>query len=183
MQAVDFIEHGLYRPAALRAARHGDDAERAAVAAAVLDLDECPLPAAVEQGDFPGFGRHGRHAGGIQFRQREADQSVLVPVADHQVDAHGFRRLLRIQCRITAADDQLGRRVVPVDAADQLPGFAHRFLGDRAGVDHDQVGILLLPGDPASCLLKALRPVLQFRLVEAAAQCLEMYLHDYPKNQ
>ena len=175
--AVDLVNHLRDGAAAFLAPRQGDDAEGAAVAAAVLDLDEGALAAAGEEGI--GLGRHGGegHGGQIEFGGGDRHQAVLVRVGDHQVNAGLQRQGLGLQGGQAAADDQLGAGVIALGAAQELAGLADRLLGDGAGVDHDQVGPRLVGGDLVAELLELACPGLQFRFVEPTAEGLEVDAH------
>jgi hypothetical protein len=174
---VDLVNHLRDGAAAFLAPRQGDDAEGAAVAAAVLDLDEGALAAAGEEGI--GIGRQGGegHGGQIEFGGGDRHQAVLVRVGDHQVNAGVQRQGLGLQGGETAADHQLGAGVIALGAAQELAGLADRLLGDGAGVDHDQVGPRFVGGDLVAELLELARPGFQFRLVEPTAQGLEVDAH------
>ena len=147
----------------------GNDAEGAAVAAALLDFEiGAGLLAGLELGLFEErvgkavVGPDGRAGGDVAVDQgRDADQVCrlgrgggavggqveedggrkgLVAVADDGGHTGEGGEFRRGALRIAAGDDDLSRGVDAVGAADESAGCAVRFGGDAAGVDDDEVG-------------------------------------------
>ena len=177
MQGVDLVDDLGDRAAALLAARQGHHAIGAAVAAAVLHLDEGALASAREQRGFARLGRGLRHQRQLQFAPGYLHQAVLLVVAHDQVHAQLGRGLFRGQRGITAAHDQARLRILAVRPADQVARLAHRLLGDRTGVDHHQVGLGDIPRELDALRAEVACPGLEFGFVEATAQCLQVNAH------
>src|SRR5262249_34588636 len=146
----DHLAHGNRAriPAAER-----NDAEGAAVIAAVLHLHECPRPPvdAVDEVE-----RRLRHAHDVvdddlvlgsevePLRQRNARRRPglaveLLSIAEHAVDfLHGGEGR-RLGLGRTAGDDDAGIGPLTPEAADGLARLAHSFGGHRTGIDHDRI--------------------------------------------
>ena len=120
MQAVDLVNDIGHRAAVFLAARDSDDAEGAAVAAAVLHLDEGAVAAAGEEGGFGRLRRHGGHGHVFQFRMYQVHKLILAAVGHQQVYAGHVLDGLGLQAAVAAADDQFRPGIVAVGTAYQL---------------------------------------------------------------
>ena len=117
-----------------------------------------------------------QHASSLRSRRqsarshrRSATVSTLVGVGYHKVHAQHRLGVFGVQAGVAAGDHQLGRGIFAVGAADQMLGFAHGIVGDRAGIEHNQIGIGGLMHDAMAFRLELPRPGFQFGFVEAAA--------------
>ena len=151
-ERAHLLHHALRRRAAAAAAHIRNDAERAPVIAAILDLEvgaravargvldrrrqKIGLRENIADLDLPVIIR-----GGNEFRNAR-----LVRIPHHQ--AHAFERgqFLRRTLRVAAGDQDARARLLAMDAPDHLPHFVIRGRGDGAGVQHHQVGILQIGG-------------------------------------
>src|SRR5690606_15528984 len=105
----------------------GDDAEGAAVVAAVLDLD-------------PGAGVVAQAVDQPAVVAAPGAEAGLVAVGDDPVDAGQGAEGLGVDLGGAAGDQDGGVRPLAVGAADGLARLAHGLAGDGAGVDHHRVG-------------------------------------------
>ena len=78
---------------------------------------------------------------------------------------------------MTTGHDQLGLGALPMGLTYQPAGLTDGVGGDRAGVDHQDVRIRGPVREAVPMAAEAVGPQFQFRLVETAAQGLEMNLH------
>ena len=140
-QGADLVGDGADRDRAVGAAAERDDAERAAVVAALLHLHE-GSGAAGELGDQVrgGFarghdvGNRGSGAGQPAFRPQ------FVVVAEHAVNVRQGGPGGWVDLRGAAGDDDAGLGPLARDAADGLAGLAFGLGGNGAGVDDHGVG-------------------------------------------
>ena len=176
LQAVDFVNNFGRIAAALLPPRHGDNAIGAAVAAAILHLDEGAVTSEAEQGRFARFCGVCRHGRQRQPLPGDGNQPVLVGIGDDQIDAQGFG-FLAVQRGIATAEHHFGAGIFPRRLAQQVAGFADGILGDGAGVEDQQVGLFMSAGQTVPLRLKLAGPGFQFGFVEAAAQGLEPDTH------
>ena len=141
-QRADPADDGFRGDAAVVAAGEGDDAEGAAVVAAILDLDEGARPSR-EAGDR---GRRalagGRDVVDPQARRRgcKARGIELLAVAEHGIDLRHGGEGLRRELRGAAGDDDAGAGSAPAGAANRLARLSFGFRRHRAGVDDHSVG-------------------------------------------
>src|SRR5581483_3223306 len=179
-ERAHLLDHRAHRHRARIAPAMGDDAERAAMVATVLHLDEHtwqPTLEAVKQmrrhlPDSHDVADRDLFAGAnIERGARVAPRGAphLVVIADDAVDlGHlGEHRSLRL-CRTAGHDDA---RIGPLafQAPDRLPRLPHRLVGDRATVDDD--GLL------ETCRCRLPRDHLGFERVEAAAEGDDLDAH------
>jgi hypothetical protein len=141
-QAADLLDHLAGRGRARVSPAIGDDAEGAAVIAAVLDLDIGP-GAVLEAGDQVTGGLLDRHdvvdphaGGGVEQGARRG----LLGVAQHQVHLRHGGEGGGVDLGGAAGDDQPGVRPLAAGLADRLTRLAHGLVGHRAGVEHHRVG-------------------------------------------
>ena len=156
-QRADLFDHGAHRHRARIAAAIGDDAEGAAMIAAVLHLHEDARQAGLEA--FEQMRRHllDRHDVGrprssrcrrcrsrraIERRARVPPRLAahLVVIADDAIDLGHVGEHLGLGLRRAAGDDDPRSGPFALDPADRLPRLRHRFVGHRAAVDHDGIG-------------------------------------------
>ena len=174
------LDHRAHRHRTRIAAAEGNDAESAAMVAAVLHLDEDTRQAALKTVDE--MRRHlldGHDVADGDLLARIDIESVprrapgvaahLVVIADDAVDlGHiGEHRALRL--RRAAGDDDARIRPFALQPADLLPRLRHRLVGDGAAVDDDG---LLEPG-----IFRLARDHLGFERVEAAAEGDDLDAH------
>src|SRR5215210_2128004 len=144
-----------------------NDAEGAAVIAAVLHLDEYPRQAVlVALQEMGGHLRDAHDVGdGDLFTgldpelcsafERGASRAPgfrahLVIVAEHAIDFRHAREHVWLRLRRTTGDHDPQLRPRPLEPPDRLPRLRHRFIGDRATVDDDgfaEPGVLGVAGD------------------------------------
>lgn len=173
MKVVDLGDDVGQGAAALLAARDGHDAERAAVAAAVLDLDEgagarggegLPVVGGVGWGRW--VGGEGRRRG----RRDVIDKKIFLEVVEDERDAGEGFDLGAGEVRVTARDDELGGGVIAVEAADEVAGFAGGLGGDGAGVEHNRGGVGGGGGEGVARVGEEAGPLFEFGFVEAATE-------------
>src|SRR6266849_3272037 len=185
-QRADLIDHRAHRHRTRIAAAIGDDAERAAVIAAVLHLHEYPRQAFLKS--LQEMRRHllDRHdvgdrdlflAGNAECRRRVQGHACgapclavhLVFIADDAVDfCHRCEHLgLRLRCAAGHHDPSF--RPLALQPPDRLPRLRHGFVGHRATVDDDGIG------EPSALSLP--RNHFGFERVEAAAEGDDVNAH------
>ena len=140
-QGANLRHHRADRHAAVGAAAERDDAERAAMVAALLHLHEGPRPAG-EFGDQMRRRLARRHDVGHRARgaRRPAFRPQLVRVAQHAVHAGQLRPRRRIDLRRAAGDHDARTWPLARRATDRLARLALRLGRHRAGVDDHRVG-------------------------------------------
>ena len=183
MQGVDLRDDLRRRAATLGASRNRDDAKRAAITAAVLHLDEGAVASEWEQGAVGA--RLAMRLGGRRLVRRAVKQlrlhplheSLLVAVVHEHVDAFYLLPQPRLQSAVAAADHEFRRRITAAATADQAAGFARRLARHRAGVDDEHIRRPVGGGEFMAALPELPRPLLQFGLVEAAAQGFQRHAH------
>src|SRR3984893_18235368 len=183
-QRADLIDHGAHRYRARIAAAVRDDAEGAAVIAAVLHLHEHPRQAFLKS--FQQMRRHLAHRHDVGNRDLfagfDAESRIergariapglaphLVVIADDAIDFFHASKHFRLSLRRAAGDDDPRRRPLALQPADRLPRLRHGFVGDRAAVDDDGIGE---PG-----VVSLTRDHFGFKGVEAAAEGDEFDAH------
>src|SRR5215472_5957601 len=172
-ERADLIDHHADRHRARIAAAERNDAERAAVVAAVLHLHEGARQAVPETIDE--MRRHLLHrhdvADGhllarvdVERRARFAPgtASHLVVVADDAIDLAHVAEHFRLRLRRAAGHDDAGIGLRALEPADGLPCLRDSFVGDGAGVDDD--------GPLESRAFRLARDHLGFERVEATAE-------------
>ena len=142
------IDHGIRLRAAAAAAHVGNNAERAAIVAAVLNLEI--RASAIAQRVF---NRRGKK---IALLENVADADlavivraigdqignrILVRVPDDPGHAGQSRDFLRRTLRVAAGDDDARVGLRAMDAADGLAKLVVGGRGDGAGVQDDEVGV------------------------------------------
>ena len=146
-QPLDLLDHHARRDRPGIAAPIGDDAEGAAMIAAILDLHIGPMaPEAVDQVPRRLAHRHDvvdHDLLGISDQIGRAQRSpgrglhLLVIADDLGHLGHGGEGL-GLGLRGAARHDHRHAGIFARQAPDLLPGLAHRLGGDRAGVHHDR---------------------------------------------
>src|SRR6185312_17144182 len=123
------------------AAAERDDAEGAAMVAAVLHLHEAARVAG-EGVDVRCAHRACAHdvGHGDAIIARPYGAIELILVAEHAVDLGHGGELRAVLLRGAAGDDNASIRLLALEPADRLPRLAHRFAGHRAGVDEHRIG-------------------------------------------
>ena len=148
-ERAHLLDHGAHRHRARVAAPERDDAERAAVVAAVLHLHEGARPAAQPVDQVKGGLAHGHDVvdadllAAIRAPRAAVQVSALrlLVVADDERHLRHGRETLRLDLRRAAGDDDAGIRPVAGDPADRLPGLPRRLGRHRAGVDDDEAAV------------------------------------------
>ena len=150
-ELANLLEHLSERRALTASTDGGNDAERAAVVAAVLDLQigaRVRSPAA----SFTAAERKSVRREDVA----DVDLAVVIGarnkigdlrfmrIADHPLDAGQRRQFFRRALRVAAGDQDAGVAVLAVDAPDGLPHVVIGRGGDGAGVEDHQVGLLAL---------------------------------------
>ena len=163
-QFPHLIDDAPGRHAAIGAAGKGDDAEGAAMVAALLHLDEGAGAAfqtadQVTGGFLQGHDIGNDHRFGIVGIGGGVE---LFQIADHPVDLGHGGEFIRLQLGGAAGDDDPGLRVVAPRLADGLAGLAFGFRRHCTGIDDHRV---FEPG-----LGGALAHDLRFKGVEAATE-------------
>ena len=123
------------------AAAKGNNAESAAMVAALLDLNEstCPVAESVQQvaRGFP-HGHdvvdHNRNLGHIAFALH------LLDVAENSVDFWHCGESVRIDLRRASGDDDLRAGAFTPCLTDRLTGLSFGFRRHGAGIDDDDIG-------------------------------------------
>ncbi len=143
-QPLDLIHHHACRNRAGIAAPKGNDAEGAAMIAAVLHLHIGARPRAETVDQVAGGFRHGHDvidlhplglADEIGRQARPCLGLHLFGIADDQIDLGHGGESLGLGLRGAAGHDQPRVGVFAAQAADFLPGLAHGLGGHGAGVD------------------------------------------------
>ncbi len=147
-EMADLVDHGIRLRAAAAAAHVGNNAERAAIVAAVLNLEI--RTSAIAQRVFHGRGKK------IALLENIADADlavivrtvgdqigdrILVRIADHESHAGESRDFLGRALGVAAGDDDARLGLRAMDAADGLAKLVVGGGGDGAGVQDDEVGI------------------------------------------
>ena len=135
-------DHFVHRQRARIAAPERDDAEGAAMVAAVLHLQE-GAGVAFDAVDRVRGVRVTAMMSPTAMRSLSSAHDArieLLLVADHAIDLGHRRKRLRFGLRGAAGDDDARVRALAPDAADGLARLPHRFRRHRAGVDHHRVG-------------------------------------------
>lgn len=157
---------------------YGDDAVRAEILAAILDLEEGTrtLGAVVERDVLESLRLHdiGDRALDAVFLHGLLDVIDDVRAllrAEH--DAHAFdgADLVRRDLRIAAADGHDGLRVLAMRAADDLTALAVAETRDGARIDDVNIGARLERHDLIAALLEETLHGLRLKLVDLAAKC------------
>ncbi len=151
-------DHRAHRHRARVAAAIGDDAEGAAVVAAILHLHEgagVPVYGVGRPVDEVRRGLAHRHDVADEDlllglnaeverrmveclpRRRPARGRQLLLIAEHAVDLGHAGEAGRLGLRGAAGDDDAALRVLALQPADRLARLLHRLAGDGAGVDDD----------------------------------------------
>jgi len=134
-------DHIGRRHAARWAAPKGNNAKRAAMIAAVLDLQERARPAFETFDEMPGGFAH-RHDVAHErhlAKLREGLGQHLLLVADDRVDFVHFGIARRRDLGGTPGHDELCIGTFSAQASDRLPRLTLCLGGHGAGVDHDGV--------------------------------------------
>ena len=144
-QSSDLIHHDTRRNRSRVAAPERDDAERAAMITAVLDLHigPCPRPEPVNQVarriprrhdviDLNGLGR-------ICAQSLPGGRIHLFGVADDLIDLLHGRKGVRVDLGRAAGHDDPRAGMLAPQAANVLAGLAHGFGGHGTGVHHNRV--------------------------------------------
>ena len=114
--------------------------------AAVLHLDEGACPALDGVDHVAGRLAHRKYVvdarlfGVVdaEIGQRAIGMRLqLFLIAENEIDLVHGDETPRLGLRGAAGDDDAGGRVLAAGLADRLPGLAHRFCGDGAGVEDD----------------------------------------------
>ena len=147
-ELAGLIDDGSHRYGAGIAAAIGNDAESAAMVAAILHLDERAHMAV----DVPDHLRRRRLDAHdvvdpelLFSRNAEIRQAAiggarqLLLVAEHGIDLRHRGEGLLFRLRGAAGNDDAGMRMVAPRPADRLAGLAHGLTGHRTGVDQDGV--------------------------------------------
>ena len=140
-QGAHLCHHGADRNTAAGATAERDDAERAAVVATLLHLDEGARPSG-EFGDQMRRRLARRHDVGDRVRRvrRPAFRPQLVLVAKHAVHARQVAPGLRVDLRRAAGDDDPRSRPLAHRTSDRLPRLPFRLGRHGAGVDDHRIG-------------------------------------------
>ena len=145
---ADLVDHGIRLRAAAASAHVGNDAERAAIVAAVLNLEI--RASAVAQGVFNGRGKKialleniadADFAVIVRAVRDQIGNRILVRIADDQSHAGQSGDFLRRALRVAAGDDDARLGLRAMDAADGLAKLVVGGRGDGAGVQDDEVGV------------------------------------------
>ena len=156
-QPLDLLDHRAHRHRARIAAAIGDDAEGAAMVAAVLHLDEGARPA-LDRVDHMGGGlAHGhdvvdaRLLGIVdaEIRQRAivAGAASFSSLPSTRSTSSMAAKLCGSVCAAQPVTMMRAFGLLAARLADRLPGLAHGFGGDRAGVeDHRAIVEPAKPG-------------------------------------
>ncbi len=139
-EGADLRGDGTHRDRAGWAAPVGDDAEGAAMIAALLDFDKGARSGA-EPIDQVGGGLAHLHDVRDQhgFAGDPGGWGEFFDIADHTADAGHCAPGLRVNLGRAASDDDGGVRMGAMRAADFLPGLAFGFAGHSTGIDDDGV--------------------------------------------
>ena len=149
-EAAHVLDDRAHRHRARIAAAVRDDAEGAAVVAAVLHLDE-GAGVALERLDQMRAGLLDRHDVVDDRLRRVIDAergarvgpgggAELFRVTEDAIGLGHGGEGLRLGLRRAAGDYDLRLRILAAQRPDGLPRLAHCFRRDRAGVDHHRVG-------------------------------------------
>ena len=157
--------------------RRGDDAERAPVLAAVLDLEEGPRasgdPSHGSARHLAGLGDGAHpHLRGVSLDKR-ADQlgePVLLAIAEDEIHAGHARESIRIGLGEAAGDDDERIRIRPRDATYGLAVGEVGATRHRAGIDHVDLGGLAIFHGAKAGLLDQGAKLPRLDLVEPAAE-------------
>ncbi len=151
-EAANIFEAGFERDGAAGSARSGNDAEGAAIVAAVLHLEVGPgLVRGGGEGQRGEFGvgevfiyenlrgRLRNRCDGTESRRAtdaccDLGRQSLVAIADDRIHALKGGDFVRGALGIAAGNDDPGLGIASVDAADKGAGCAVCFRGDAAGV-------------------------------------------------
>ena len=144
-EAFDLVDHDTGGDGAGIATTEGDDAEGAAVVAAVLDLDIGAVAAKAVDKVPGGFGDTHDVVDHHRFGVARGDAGPafgghLFAVAEDKADLLHGRETVGFGLGGAARYDHFRTGGFPRQASDFLLAFAHGFGGDRAGVDDDRVG-------------------------------------------
>ena len=148
-QSSHLRHHVAHRHGPRGAATERNDAERAAVVAAVLDLDIRPRAAHQPVDEVPGGLRHAHDvvdAHPFEFVRAEPllkrpvrRRVQLFRIADDVVDLRHPGEGLGLDLRRAPRHDDARAGIVAPHPADCLPRLAHGLRRHRAGIDHDRV--------------------------------------------
>src|SRR5262249_36872699 len=113
-----------------------NNAERAAMIASILHLDECARPSfdAVDRVRSHRFDRHNVRYGDLVGRNPGSGVEFFL-VADNAVDLRHGGKIRSLCLGSTPGHDNALVRLFALEAADCLPRLAHCLTGDSTGVD------------------------------------------------
>ena len=142
-QRAHLVHHRAHRHAAVRPAAERDDAEGAAVVAALLHGDVGARPAAQTHHRM---GHRCTRLHDVAMRRastcRPRSGLKLLLVAEHARHPRQARPPLRRDLRGTPSHHDRPLRPLPMRTRDRPPRVPLRLAGDRARVDHQRVGQL-----------------------------------------
>ena len=161
-----------------RATRIGDDAERAEILTAVLDLEKCTRALRhVRERDI--LERPRLHDVRDLPRDAALRAHCLLHIVDDlrallrpDDDAHALERtdFIRRDLRIAAADSDAGARVRPCRAADDPARLAVAQMRHRAGIDNIDVRTFLERHDIVAARAEQPLHGFRFKLIDLAAE-------------
>ena len=154
-QRAHLFDHRAHRHRARIAAAVRNDAEGAAMIAAVLHLHEGARQAALETVDQ--MRRHLLHRHDVGDRDlvaaryrsrmsnaarasRQASPRILSSLPSTRSTSAMSANIVGLRLRRAAGDDDARVGALPLQPADRLPRLRHRLVGDGAAVDDDGIG-------------------------------------------